>query len=165
MLDAIKNRRSIRKYKSKPVPSEMVEEILQAGFYAPTGRGVKPWHFVVVDDPAVLQEIMKIHPYMGMLKTAPMAIIVCGDTALSSDLWTADCAAATENILLQAYELGLGTCWCGIEPNASRMEAFSKLLGLPENVKAYSGIAVGFPDEEKPVPDRYDAKAVHRNHW
>ncbi|MBC8570887.1 nitroreductase family protein [Zongyangia hominis] len=165
MLDVIRNRRSIRQYQNKPVPDDLVKELLTAGFYAPTGRRAKPWHFIVVNEPQKLQTMMKIHPYMGMLKTAPMAIIVCGDTSLSPDLWTADCAAATQNILLQAYDLGLGTCWCGIEPNEQRMDEFGKLFDLPEHVKVYSAIAVGFPDEEKPAPERYDESAVHRNQW
>lgn len=165
MLDVIRERRSIRQYENKPVPAGLVRELMEAACYAPSGRALCPWHFLVVDDPQKLQDMTKIHPYMGMLRTAPMAVVVCGDVERSPELWTSDCAAATQNILLQAQALGLGTCWCGIYPYEQRMADFAELFGLPKNIKVYSGIAVGYPAERKDPPQRYDDAVVHHNQW
>ena len=98
------------------------------GIFVAYRTGCQAWHFVVVDDPAVLQEIMKIHPYMGDAENSTDGhYCLRRHCFVFRPLDRRTARPRRENILLQAYELGLGTCWCGIEPNASRMEAFSKL--------------------------------------
>ncbi len=109
-IEAIMTRRSVRKYTSQEVSEEQVEQLLRAGMQAPSANNGQPWHFVVIRDRAILDEIPKFHPYAQMLKSAPLAILVCADLAHtnSPDYWMVDCSAATENILLAAHVLGIG---------------------------------------------------------
>ena len=119
--DVIRERRSIRKFKKgAPIPQEHVHKILEAAMMAPSACNSRPWEFVVVESSKVKQQILEAHPYTQMLATASLAIIVCGrpdlQEGLSKGYWPQDCAAATSTMLLQAAELGYGTCWCGCYP-------------------------------------------------
>lgn len=165
-MEAILSRRSIRKYAKSPVPDNLINELLMAGMAAPSARNEQPWHFVVVTDHKILDEVPSFHPFSKMLVEAPVAIVVCADTATLSDIyWVEDCSAATENILVAARALGLGAVWLGIYPGDVRVEPLQKLCGLPEKVIPLGIISLGFPAEEKPPANRYDAKRVHRNKW
>lgn len=166
MLDAIYSRRSIRKYETRPVEDEKVTEVLKAAMYAPSARNCRPWHFIVADDREVLEKIMEVHPYSKMLETAPVCIMVCGDTALEAPGYhVVDCAAATQNILLAAKELGLGTCWLGVTPRPERIEPLAELFALPENIIPFALVALGYPAEEPERPERFDSTRIHKNKW
>ncbi|HOT92805.1 MAG TPA: nitroreductase family protein [Anaerolineae bacterium] len=164
-LEAIFTRRSIRKYTPEPVTAEEIKTILEAGMNAPSANNRQPWHFIVVDDRAKLNAIMDAHPYSKMLAEAPLAIIVCGNTTVSEKFWQQDCAAATENILLAARALGLGTVWMGVYPDLQRATGIVKLFNIPEGFQPLSIIAVGHPAEHKGRVDRYDESKIHRNGW
>ena len=164
-LEMLFTRRSIRSYTSEPVSDEDLTTILEAGMNAPSANNRQPWHFVVVDDGEKLDAIMKAHPYTRMLAEAPMAIVVCGDTGVSESFWVQDCSAATENILLAARALGLGTVWCGVYPREARVDAIRDLFDVPETMVPLNVIALGHPDEEKGRVDRYKASRIHRNVW
>lgn len=166
-LEAIFSRRSIRKYKDKPVDSEKVKVILKAGMYAPSAANRQPWGFIVVNKKSILRKVIEFHPYANMLEEASLAIVVCGDTKkqLSTGYWPVDCAASTQNILLAAHGLGLGAVWVGIYPREERMNATAALFNLPSSVIPFSIIAVGHPNEEKKDPDRFDEKNIHYNSW
>lgn len=161
----ILNRRSIRKYWPQPIEDSLMEQVLTAGFYAPTAKGAKPWHFVIVQDRQTIDKMLEIHPAMTAAKTAPCVIVVCGDCQKSPDYWPADCAAATQNILLSAAALGLGTCWCGLHPRTERMRQVGTLLHLPESIKVYSAITIGYPDESVGQPQRFNAQCIHHERW
>ena len=167
MLDTIYDRRSIRKYQEKPVEEKLLNEILKAGMYAPSAVNKQPWHFVVITDKEVMRDIKNLHPYAASLETAPVAIMVLGDTNLefAQNFYLTDCAAVTENILLAAKWLGLDTCWMGIYPWEKTMKDFSDYFKLPENIKPYSLIAVGYGAETKSRPDRFDESKIHINKW
>jgi len=164
-LEVLFTRRSIRKYSSEPVTEEDLKTILEAGMNAPSANNRQPWHFVVVNDRAKLNGIMEVHPYSRMLAEAPTAIVVCGDTKISTTFWQQDCSAATENILLAARALNLGTVWLGVYPGKDRVNEVRELFGLPQHVQPLAIIALGHPAEEKGRVDRYKAERVHRNSW
>ena len=166
-MDAILSRRSIRVHTSKSVPREVVDELLKAAMSAPSAGNEKPWHFIVLTDRGILDEIPKFHPYSGMLKQASVAILVCGDTMLErhKGYWVLDCAAATENMLLAAHAKGLGAAWCGVYPSEERVTGFRKLLKMPEHVVPFSLIPVGYPAEVKQPEDRFDRSRIHDNRW
>ena len=165
-MEAILSRRSIRKYTKQPVPDNLINELLMAGMAAPSARHEQPWHFVVISDHKILDEIPNFHPFSKMLVEAPVAIVVCADTTPLSDIyWVEDCSAATENILIAARAIGLGAVWLGVFPNESRGKSLQSLCGLPEKVKPLGIISLGFPAEEKPPANRFDAKRVHYNKW
>jgi nitroreductase len=151
--EIIKKRKSIRKYeKGAVVTEEQIKTILEAGMLAPSACNSRPFQFIVVRNREKLEEIMKIHPYTQMLETASLAIIVCADLNLQNEIsegyFPEDCGAVTENMLLQATELELGTCWCGVYPKEDKVANFRKLFNLPENIVPFNVIAVGKPAEE-----------------
>ncbi len=166
-MHAIFKRRSIRRYTNKIVSDELLEQILKAGMAAPSAGNQQPWHFVVIDDREILNEIPKVHPYSNMLKEASHAIVVCGDTSRQryEGFWVQDCSAATQNMLLMATELGLGSVWLGVYPNKERVNAIKELLNMPENVIPLCIVSVGYPAETKEPADRFDAARIHRNRW
>ncbi|MCE5342363.1 MAG: nitroreductase family protein [Eubacteriales bacterium] len=155
ITQAIRARRSIRKYKAgQTIPREHVELMLEAAMCAPSACNSRPWEFVVVENAELRRQITQLHPYCRSLPDAAMAIVVCGHPEALPDVtgdgfWPQDCAAATENILLQATGLGYGTCWCGVYPDQARAGALAKLLDV--EAVPLSLIIVGVPNEN---PDR-----------
>ncbi|MDS1029244.1 nitroreductase family protein [Bacillota bacterium LX-D] len=166
-MQAIFDRRSIRKYTERVVSEELIEKILRAGMAAPSAGNEQPWHFVIIDDKAVLNEIPKFHPYSQMLKEVSQAIVVCGDLSLEKfpGFWVQDCSAAMENMLLMAQELGLGSVWLGVYPMEDRVKALQKLLGLPESIIPLSIMPIGYPAETKEPTERFYPARIHRNRW
>ena len=166
-VEAILSRRSIRKYTSQPVPPELVDELLKAAMSAPSAGNEQPWHFVVIRDREILNEIPKFHAYSRMLREASVAVLVCGDLKEQRHeaFWIQDCSAATQNILVAAHARGLGAVWLGVYPRQKRIDGLRKLLGIPEHVVPLSLISIGYPAEKKPPADRYDASRIHKDHW
>lgn len=166
-MEAILSRRSIRKYTAEPVADEVIQELLKAAMAAPSAGNEQPWHFIVIRDRRILDEIPRFHPYSQMLREAPVAILVCGDPRLQKyqGYWPLDCAAATENVLIAIQALGLGGVWLGVYPVEDRMNALRHLLGIPSEVVPFSLIPVGYPAETKPPAERFDPRRVHRDRW
>lgn len=167
-MNVLLSRRSVRQFTDKPVPEEMVRELLHAAMSAPSAGNEKPWHFMVLTDRALLDAIPKVHPYAAMVKQAPAAIVVCGEPALEKyeGYWVLDCSIATENLLLAAHAKGLGAVWCGVYPTKDRVDALKKLLALPEQIVPFALVPIGFPAKyPDAVLDRFDAARVHGNRW
>jgi nitroreductase len=167
VIDAIFTRRSIRKYTGQPIEQGELEQILKAGFYAPSAHNHQPWHFIVVRDPRILEKIAAGHQYSKMLPQAGCAIIVCGDTKKEELLGflIEDCSAAIQNMLLAAHGLGLGAVWCGLYPVTRLTALIGGLLGLPSKIIPVGMVVVGHGDEARNVPDRYDENRVHLDKW
>ncbi len=166
-LETIFTRRSIRTFLKRPIPSDILETVLKAGMYAPSAGNQQPWQFIVVDERRLLERIMAAHPYAGMLKTAPAAVLVCGDVSLEkfSGNWVIDCSAATQNILLAAHALGLGAVWVGVYPEDDRISAMRKIFGLSENVRPHSLVPIGYTDYKGYDADRFKPERIHKNGW
>lgn len=162
VTEAIRSRRSIRKYqKGAVIPQEHLDLMLEAAMMAPSARNLRPWEFIVVENQEVKEKFLEIQPYTQMMKSASLAIVVCGRPDLQegcSAYWPQDCGAAIENILLQAEELGYGTCWCGLYPAPGRAEAFQSLLDT--TAVPVAAIAVGVPEESPKARGFYDESKV-----
>ena len=165
LIKTIFARRSIRKYTAEPVSKKDIRTILEAAMAAPSASNRKPWHFVVVTDRKMLDNLARVHPYGKMLLEAPLCIAVCGDKTISARYWVQDCSAATENLLLAAAALGLGAVWLGVHPRESRVGPIRKVLNIPETVVPLNLISIGHPAEEKEPRTQYDEMRVHREHW
>lgn len=165
--ECIFKRRSIRRYTAQPVTEEQITALLRAAMAAPTARNCQEWEFVVVKNPQTLRQITQVHPYAQMLKEAPCAILVCGNLRRehAPGYWIADCAAATQNILLAATDQGLGSVWLGVYPNEDRMLALRQLFHLPDHILPLNVIALGHPAETKEDADRFDPAKVHYEQW
>jgi nitroreductase len=161
-IEAILNRRSIRKYTDKPVDKEVILQLLKAGMYAPSARNSRAWQFVVIQNREMLNQLSQLHPYGKMLREAACAILVCGDRNIDKEegYLAINCAAATQNIMLSAHELGLGSVWLGVYPRQERMKEISEFLQLPEHLMPVSLISLGYPAEKRPFPERFELEKI-----
>ena len=167
VMEAILKRRSIRQFANQPIAQDDLNTLLRAAMMAPTARNCQEWEFVVVRNKETFKKMMHVHPYAKMLEQADCAIIVCGNTQRehAPGYWMADCGAATQNILLAATSLGIGSVWLGVYPNEERMKGLAELLGLPDYVKPLNIIALGYPAEKKEEVDRFDPAKIHTEKW
>ena len=164
LQDVLQSRRSIRKYTEEPVSKEYIDLLMHAAMSGPSACNKTPWEFYVITDEAVLEKLRNASRYSKIY--APLAIVVCGSLsrALPSQLapyWIQDCSAATENILLAATDLGLGTVWCGIHPQKRAEERVREALGLTEKQIPLNIIYVGHPDQVQEPRDQYKETYIH----
>lgn len=164
-FNAIFARRSIRKYQNKALENEKLTKILEAAMSAPTARNKQPWRFITVQSEEGKNKIMSAHPYSMMLKTAPCAVIVCADKTESMDFFQQDCAAAIQNMLLSATDLGLGSVWLGVYPNKERAAGICKAFNLPDNIIPVGIVVLGYADETKGRENRFDTNKIHKENW
>lgn len=166
-LSFLFTRRSIRRFSSRPVSEADINTILRAAMASPSSRDEEVWRFIVIDRRDVLDALPSLHPSAGPAKDAPLAILLCADIAAEAEdvFWPQDCAAATQNMLLAARALGLGSLWCGIHPLEEREEAFRRYFGIPGMVRPFSLTVIGWPLQEFFEEDRWDASHVHLNSW
>lgn len=168
VLDNIATRTSVRDYEARPVEKEKIEKMLRAAMAAPTAMNKQPWHFVVVDQRNVLDALAGANPYAKMLKKAPLAIVVCGNTDKmieggGRDFWIQDASAATENLLLAAHAMGLGAVWTGAYPSEERCISISKVLSLSDNLIPLNMIVVGYPAEHPQPKQKFKEENVSYN--
>ena len=164
LQEVLQRRRSIRKYTEEPVSKEDIDLLMHAAMSGPSACNKTPWEFYVITDEAVLEKLRNASRYSKIY--APLAIVVCGSLsrALPSQLapyWIQDCSAATENILLAATDLGLGTVWCGIHPQKRGEEKVREALGLTEKHIPLNIIYVGHPDQVQEPRDQYKENYIH----
>jgi nitroreductase len=166
-LEAIKTRRSIRKFKPQPASRQMVKELLEAAMFAPSAGNEQPWQFIVVDERKILDEVPRICPTAAMCRQAPVAVLVCGDASLEryQGFWVLDCSAAVQNLLLAAHAMGLGAVWAGVYPLKDRVEGFRRLFSLPEGITPFALVPLGYPDQKPGLQERYREERVHYNGW
>jgi len=162
-LDFIFKRRSIRKFSSEPVSDDQIHDLLEAAMAAPSATNMQPWHFIVVRDPGLLEDLHRVMPFGKM--AAPLAVVVCGDLGnvrrlVTENFWVQDCSAATENLLVAAPALGLGAVWCGVSPIKTMMKRVSEVLGLPGTVIPLNVIFIGHHAEVKEPQTKYNEKKI-----
>jgi nitroreductase len=167
IMSVIFKRCSVRNFLPDPVESDKIERILKAGMQAPSAHNRQPWEFIVITNGEDLKAVAEMSPYAKMLNYAPAAIAACANTRqedgseLDDTQWVQDMAAATENILLQIVEEGLGGVWLGWYPIKERTEPFMKRFALPAHVIPFSVIALGYPGRKYEVTSRFDAARIH----
>lgn len=155
------NRRTIRKYMEKEVERVKVHEILRAALVSPSGKNIKPYEFIVVEDKHVLKRLAHSkHIGSALIEGAPLAIVVLGNSELSNT-WVEDCSIATTIIQLKAYDLGLGSCWVQIKERTTSdgtdsEEYVRNLLGVPGYLRVLDIVAIGYPNEIKPSHSEND---------
>ena len=162
MLKEIHQRQSIRKYQKKEIEPKKLQEVLKAAMNAPTARNAQSWRFMVITNREALNSMSNLQPYTNMMKTAPCAIMVLGDRNASQpdEYLYCDCSAAIENMCIEAVNQGLGTCWCAIGPSPERIQNFKEYYHIEEHLLPIAVVAIGYPDETKPLADRFDEKKI-----
>ncbi len=156
-LESIHQRTSVRSYTAQTVSKSQLMELVKAGMAAPSAMNKQPWEFVIIQDRATLNKLGAIKPPVAK---APCAIVVLGDTTKSSS-WMLDCSAATENILIAATSIGLGTVWTGAYGNVKFEALIKQTLSLPDGVMPLSVIAVGYADGTPTPKNKFVESKVH----
>ncbi|MDD4901818.1 MAG: nitroreductase family protein [Patescibacteria group bacterium] len=171
--EAIQKRRSIRKYQNKEIPAEIIDELLEAARWAPSARNVQPWAFKVVTGAEDKAKLKENHVFMRDFVYDAPAIIICCVTEedypkdkfqagmqATFDKWSMiDIGLATENILLQATELGLGGCVVGMID----MEKIKSVLNIPEKYFIPYVVPIGYPDETPAPTPRKSLEEITMN--
>lgn len=164
-LETLFTRRSIRKYTEQPVADADVETMLRAAMLAPSANNRQPWQFIVVRERERLKAVAGMHPYGEMAAQAQLAIIVCGEAA-EPGYWIQDCAAATENLLLAARALGIGSVWCGLHPREERKTPFKEYFNIPDGIEPFAMVVLGYPDQPfSEAGKRVQPAKIHRERW
>jgi len=169
--EAIRNRRSIRAYKPKPVEEEKIERVLEAARWTPSAGNLQSVEYTVVKDSETRRKLSEASLGQDHVRDAPVDIVVCCNLPKIShygprgrELYSIqESGACIQNIMLAAHSLGLGTCWVG----AFSEEKVKEILGIPENVRPVGIITLGYPDE-KPKSSRHalkDSVFEHGYRW
>ena len=166
-LTAIFTRRSIRRFSRRPIDVPTQRTLLRAAFAAPAAENAGTRRFLVIHDRDTLDTLPSLHPSAEPAREATLAILVCCDTSAEpqTTFWPQDCAVATQNIMLAARALGLGSLWCGIHPSEAREKAFISAFSMPGMVRPVSLVLLGYPLQSFFEADRYDEHAVFSNLW
>ena len=166
-IEAIKTRRSVRTFSDETIPEEQLIQILTCGMYAPSAGNQQPWQFILIQDKQVLQKIPDIHEHAQMMSMASAGILICIDSSLEKhkNMAVQDCSAATQNILLAAHALGIGSCWLGVYPREKRMTELRKMLRIPDSIIPFSLIALGIYSEKKEQVERFNIQRIHTEIW
>lgn len=151
LLEFLKSRRSIRRFKPDPIPKELILKLLDTARYAPSAGNRQPWIFIVVDDPEIKMKLANIHPWARPLEDAPLGVVIACDCEISRESCQVDCANATMQIMLAAHALGLGTVWLQTLRN---IEEVQNIVNLPKNYIPVAMLALGYPDENPPPKPR-----------
>lgn len=170
-IEIAKNRYSCRTFKNTPVEDHQLRQVLEAGRTAPSAKNLQPWHFIVIQDNEILNQIKAMYG-QKWLETAPLIIAVCGDHTSGwrrpdgKDHTDIDIAIATDHMTLAATDLGLATCWvCMFDAMKC-----SQLLQLPEGIEPMVLLPLGYPADEV-NPERHQTKRqnleqmVHTNQF
>jgi nitroreductase len=157
LMEAIKTRRSIRKFRETPVPENLLKEVLNAGRLAPSADNAQPWKIIVVRDVQMKQRVTQACNGQKFLVQAPVVLVVCGipEEAFQTvggymSSHVIDASIALDHVTLAAHALGLGTCWVAW----FKEEKVKDILGIPEDVRVVALTPLGYPDESPDRPSR-----------
>lgn len=165
VVDAIVNRRSVRKYKSDAVSEDLLNQVLEAARWAPSWGNTQCWEFIIVKDAGIKEKLRDTltpwNPARDAMIQAPIVIVACAKRGLAGyrrgeqitdkgDWFMFDCALALHNITLVAHSLGLGTVHIG----AFETKEVNRLLNVPDGVEVVELMPIGYPDEQPPPKPR-----------
>jgi len=163
LIDVILNRRSIRRYKSDPIPEDVLHRILEAGRLAPSAGNRQPWHFIVITDPEIKDKLSQGR-WNWFIKDSALTIVGCGyvDTPYARKWSTVDVTIALQNMVIAAQAQRLGSCWIG----DFKQREVKKILGIPKNLKVIALISFGYPAEHPgPKVKKNLEEIVHHNRF
>jgi len=168
LIEALKARRSIRRYKPDKIPDDVLERVLEAARIAPSAGNAQPWKFLVVRDSRLKSELIEACRGQRFIAEADAIIVACGLPRQARHIggrWSSaqvDVACAFTQLLLQAWQEGLGTCWIGAYDEAK----VKRLLNIPDEVEVYALTPLGYPAEQPgPTPRKPLAEIVCYDKW
>lgn len=162
VLETIRNRTVVRQFKPDIIPDDILLKILEAARWAPSPFNTQPWEFIIIKDKETLKSIARYARYSGYLENAPMAVAVVVPHLDGKFSWINSigepryaAAMAVQNMMLAAWELGIGMCWVSIE-----REKVSDLLKVPGTHFVLTVIPVGYPETTPPKHDESSRKKL-----
>lgn len=166
-IEIIKKRRSIRNFNDKKIPDSDIDIILECAMCAPTARNQQGFRFIVVDDKEVLNKIADGIEHGKMCRDASHAIVVCYEVndEMGELYWVQDASAVTQNILLSATSLGIGSVWVAVHPRPVKIDFVKEQFSLPLNIKPLSIVALGYKEQFLKEVKRFDKEKVCYNKW
>lgn len=176
MIEAIRHRKSVRKFQEIAIEDQKLIEILEAARLAPSGNNKQPWVFIVIKDELLKQEVAVATNNQMWIASAPVVIVAIADICARSENYAGmlvdeetsgfdlkrairDTAIAVTHLLLEVDNQGLGACWCG----AFRQEGIRPILGIPDDKFVLAVIPVGYPAEEPKARPRKNLKSILRH--
>ena len=163
LVELMANRRSIRRYKPSPVPEGDVAYVLEAARMAPSWANTQCWHFIVVTEEDVKQQVAEAGREWGTrwIAKAPVIIVACADPVkpgAKGDIpnYLVDIGIAMEHVILAATERGLGTCWIG----GFYEDRIKEALGVPETIRVVACTPLGYPDEAPAARSRKELREI-----
>ena len=160
-LKFLKGRRSIRSFQETPIPDNEIEMILEAGRWTPSASHRQPWEFIIIENQVTRNQLSKLSFWGQFLAQAPVAIAIVVDPR-KSGTYIIDGACATQNMMLVAWELGLGTCWIA-DMNTNEAK---RILGIPKELYIITVTPLGFPELIPVNPGRKDIRnLIHRERF
>ena len=170
-LKAMATRKSVREFTDEGITFEDIKKILTAGMSGPSCMNKRMWSFVVIRNKELLGKLSVANGlYAGPLRGAALGILVCGDLERAlpeaPEYWVIDASIATQNMVLAAQDLGIGSVWLGCWPCEDRVQEVKELMALPENIVPHYILALGYakePDNEE--RDLYESDRVHFDEW
>jgi nitroreductase len=169
--EAIRERRSVRRFTEREVSEEEAELLVEAACLAPSAGNLQPWEFVVVRDPEIKRRLVGAAHGQRFISTAPVVFVVCAVPGRSASGYgrrgrelycLQDTAAAVQNLMLTARANGLGSCWVG----AFDERRAGAALGLPDGVRPVAIVPVGYPAESPSRrPRRPLGRVLHKDRW
>lgn len=170
-LKAMATRKSVREFTDEGITFEDIKKILTAGMSGPSCMNKRMWSFVVIRNKELLGKLSVANGlYAAPLRGAALGILVCGDLERAlpdaPEYWVIDASIATQNMVLAAQDLGIGSVWLGCWPCEDRVQEVQELMDLPENIVPHSILALGYakePDNEE--RDLYESDRVHFDEW
>ena len=159
-------RRSIRSWTDEPLTEQERKTILDAAMNAPSAADARPWHFVTMDDPEIINQFTELGG-TEMLTDSTYIVMICGDQSkeIYPGFWPQDCSCAAQNMQLAAHDIGIGCVWIAIYPLEERVQKCREILGIPDDITPFALLAMGVPNEVLPAEERFDAERVHQNKW
>lgn len=167
-IEAIRSRRSIRRYTGEPIAEEALMDMLRDAMQAPSANNQQPWRFILVRGQEHKDALASIHSWYSAIHTSAAVFIVCADLNESPHPFYLhqDCAAATENLLLSATARGYGSLWMGIKnDDTTASKVFSEQFHIPSHIQPFALVAVGHELEKVNPVNRFDSAKLHIETW
>lgn len=164
VMESIEKRRSIRSYQDKEVEAEKIEKILEAGRLAPSASNRQEWRYIVVKEKKTRQLLAEAAANQSFVAEAPVIIVCCAETdehvmGCGQKCYPIDLAISIEQMVLEAVELGLGSCWIG----AFSETRVKEILGIPPEIRVVNLLPVGYPKRIPSATSRLPKAVIVKN--
>ena len=168
--ETIRTRTSVRTFTDQKISPEDIHDILEAGMSGPSCTNARDYAFIVVEDKEMLNKMADANGRPAEpLRNAALGILACGDMERAfkgaPDYFAVDVSIAVQNMILAAWEKGIGSVWLGTWPQENRVQNQRELFRLPETIIPHSLIAFGYPKEEVKAKDHWEEDRVHYERW